>query len=96
MGLGSTTKKIQLLAERAEQLYAQVGELRDQLTELRSKLDDTHDTVTALERQQREQDILLRAMAEDAGIDVEAVLTEAAIDDVEPTDTEDDAETTEE
>ncbi len=83
MGLGSTTKKIQTIADKAEQVYAQVDELREQLTELRAKVDTTHDTVTELKVKHEQNRALLEALAEEQGIDVEGVLTEAAIDDVD-------------
>jgi uncharacterized coiled-coil DUF342 family protein len=83
MGLGSTTKKIQTIADKAEQVYAQVDELREQLTELRAKVDTTHDTVTELKVRHEQNRALLEALAEEQGIDVEQVLTEAAIDDVD-------------
>lgn len=85
MGLGSTAKKVQLLAERAEQLYTQVGELREQLVALRSKVDETHETVTGLERRQGEQAAILEAIARELDVDVEAVRA-AASPPVEPED----------
>lgn len=83
MGLGSTTKKIQVIADKAEQVYAQVDELREQLTELRAKVDTTHDTVTELKVKHEQNRALLEALAEEQGVDVEQVLTEASIDDVD-------------
>lgn len=83
MGLGSTTKKIQIIADKAEQVYAQVDELREQLTELRAKVDTTHDTVTELKVKHEQNRALLEALAEEQGVDVEQVLTEASIDDVD-------------
>lgn len=104
MGLGSTTKKIQNLADRAEQLYAQIDEVREQLTELRNKLDTTHETVSTLEVKHEQNRALLKALAEEQGIDAEEVLTEAAIEEPEnesgtesekPTDGDDPTATTE-
>lgn len=83
MGLGSTTKKIQIIADKAEQVYAQVDELREQLAELRVKVDSTHETVTELKVKHEQNRALLEALAEEQGIDVEQVLTEASIDDVD-------------
>ena len=83
MGLGSTTKKIQLLAERAEQLYAQLNEVREQIAELRQTVDRTGRQVDAIEREQETQRVLLEAIADEQGIDVDSVLTEAAIEDAE-------------
>lgn len=83
MGLGNTAKKIQMLADRAEQLYAQLTEVREEMTDLRQKVDRTHRTVETLETRTEEQQALLEALADREGIDVEAVLTEAAIDEAE-------------
>ena len=83
MGLGNTAKKIQMLADRAEQLYAQLTEVREEMTDLRQKVDRTHRTVETLETRTEEQQALLEAIAEREGIDVDTVLTEAAIDEAE-------------
>ena len=83
MGLGSTTKKIQILAERAEQMYAQVGELRDQITELRETVEATGQRVERLDRRSEHQWEILQAIAMEQGIDVDQVLTEAAIEDID-------------
>lgn len=83
MGLGSTTKKIQIIADKAEQVYAQVDELREQLAELRTKVDTTNDTVSELKVKHEQNRALLEAIAEEQGIGVEQVLTEASIDDVD-------------
>ncbi len=83
MGLGSTTKKIQTIADKAEQVYAQIDELRKQLEDLRTKVDITHDTVSELEVKHEQNRALLEAIAEEQGIDVEEVITAASIDDVE-------------
>ncbi|MDL5360378.1 DUF5798 family protein [Halalkalicoccus sp. NIPERK01] len=83
MGLGSTTKKLQMMADKAEQLYAQLNEVKRQLEDLRAKVDTTHDTVSDLEIRHEQNRALLEALAEQQGIDVERVLTEASIEDVE-------------
>lgn len=83
MGLGGTTKKIQLLAERAEQLYQQVGEVLEQMKALRETVEHTGERVDDLARENEKQNALIYALAEERGIDIETVLTEAAIEDVE-------------
>lgn len=83
MGLGSTTKKIQTIADKAEQVYAQVDEVRKQLEDLRGKVDTTHETVETLEVKHEQNRALLEALAKEQGIDVEEVITEATIDDAE-------------
>ncbi|MCL7418782.1 MAG: DUF5798 family protein [Halalkalicoccus sp.] len=83
MGLGSTTKKIQMMADKAEQLYAQLNEVKKQLEDLRIKVDTTHDTVSDLEVKHEQNRAILEALAEERGIDVEKVITEASIEDAE-------------
>ena len=96
MGLGSTAKKVQTLAERAEQLYTQILELREQMTELRTTVEATGERVRTLDRRSQEHEAILTAIAESHDIDVEAVLTDAAIEDVQvsegETQEEDDSE----
>ena len=84
MGLGSTTKKIQVLAERAEQMYAQVGELRDQINELRDTVEATGRRVEILDRRSEQQWEILQAIAAEHEIDVDHLLTEAAIEEIDP------------
>lgn len=83
MGLGSTTKKIQMMADKAEQLYAQLNEVKKQLEDLRVKVDTTHETVTELGIKHEQNRAILEALAEEQGIDVEKVITEASIEDAE-------------
>ena len=82
MGLGSTAKKIQTLAERAEQLYSQILELREQMAELRETVEATGTLTRELDRRSQQQWAIIQAIAEAEGIDVDAVLTEAAIEEV--------------
>lgn len=84
MGLGSTTKKIQMMADKAEQLYVQLNEVKKQLEDLRVKVDTTHETVTGLEVRHEQNRAILEALAEEQGIDVEQVITDASIEDVDP------------
>ena len=83
MGLGSTAKKIQGISDKAEQMYGQVQELQQRIFHLEEEVDDTHDTVKNLDREMAEQRALLKAMAEEQGLDAEAILTEAAIQEAE-------------
>jgi methyl-accepting chemotaxis protein len=83
MGLGSTAKKIQKVADLAEELYSKVNELKSQLQELRGTVEETNDRVDELDRELAEQRALLEAIADQQGIDVETVQTEALIDDAE-------------
>lgn len=83
MGLGSTTKKIQMMADKAEQLYAQLNEVKKQLEDLRTKVDTTHDTISELEVRHQQNRAILEALAKEQGIDVEQVITDASIEDAE-------------
>jgi len=86
MGLGSTTKKLQKVADMADDLYTKLNEQREQLQELRSTVEETSDRVEDIDRKQTEQRALLEAIAEEQGLDTDAILTEAVIEDAEATD----------
>jgi len=96
MGLGSTAKKVQLIAEKAESTYEQLVKLRDRMTSLEETLGETSDRVAQLERENEAQRILLEKLAEERGIDVDAALAEAAITDLDEEVTTDEVDTTDE
>lgn len=83
MGLGSTAKKIQAISERAEAMYRQVQELQRRIIDLEEEVDESTDTVDRIDHQLTEQRALLLAIAEEQGLDGEAILAEAAIEDVD-------------
>lgn len=83
MGLGSTAKKIQKVADVADKLYTKVNELKEQLDELRGTVEETNEQVDDLERELAEQRALLEALAEDQGLDPDAVSADALIADAE-------------
>jgi septal ring factor EnvC (AmiA/AmiB activator) len=83
MGLGSTAKKVQLIAEKAESTYDQLMQLRDRMIRLEDTLEETGDRVDTLERENEAQRLLLEALADEQDIDVDAVLADAAITDAE-------------
>ena len=85
MGLGSTAKKLQKVADMADDLYTKLNEQKEQLRELRSTVEETSDRVGAIDREQTEQRALLEAIAEEQGLDTDAILTEAVIEDAEAT-----------
>ena len=74
MVLGDTAKRIQRIVELAEELYERVNELRRQILALRETVEETSGRVVELERELDRQRALLEALADDRGIDVEAVL----------------------
>ena len=83
MGLGSTAKKIQTVADRAEQLYKQLVDVRKRVMELEETADETGDRVATIETEQEKQRAVLDAIAEQQGIDVEQALADAAIEDLD-------------
>ena len=88
MGLGGATKKLQKVADMGDELYGKINELREQVVEMRVTVQDTHRRVEALENKVDQQGAVLEALAEEQGIDVDAVLTEVAIEEAEPAITE--------
>ena len=83
MGLGSTAKKIQKVADMAEELYKKLNEIRDQVTEMQETVRDTSGRVEALEAENREQRAILEAIAKEQDIDLDSVTAEAHITEAE-------------
>ncbi|QIB74154.1 hypothetical protein GL213_08960 [Halogeometricum borinquense] len=83
MGIGGTAKKLQKVAEMAEDVYARLNELREQLAEMRQTAQETRERIDRLETENAEQRALLEALAEQEGIDVEAVTANAHIHEAE-------------
>ncbi|WP_266076687.1 DUF5798 family protein [Haladaptatus caseinilyticus] len=90
MGLGSTAKKIQKVADMAEKLYVKLNELREQMVAIRDSLEATDERVQQLEVENAEQRALIEALASEQGIDVESVL--ADVEPPEPVDEEGEAD----
>ncbi|CAI50328.1 uncharacterized protein NP_4474A [Natronomonas pharaonis DSM 2160] len=86
MGLGGATKKLQKVADMGEELYSKMGELREQILEVRETVQETNQRVAALENRLDQQEAILEALAEAEGIDVDELLTEVAIEEAEPAD----------
>ena len=84
MGLGSTAKKIQAVADTAEKLYARVNEMRQQVEAMRETVTNTEERVERLEADLAEQRALVAALAEERGIDPESVVADAGEDEGEP------------
>ncbi|TKX87422.1 hypothetical protein EXE43_03245 [Halorubrum sp. SS5] len=97
MGFGDTAKKIQTLADRAERTYKKISELRDEVDETQETVKDTAERVKTLENEMAEQRAVLDAVAEEVGVDLARVSTEAHITDAEETaaDAADDADAAE-
>jgi phage shock protein A len=96
MGLGSTAKKLQKVADVAEDVYARLNEVRSTLADVEDTIDDTHGRVEDLERRVAEQRELLEALAAREGVDVEAALesveTDATSDEGADAERDDDAD----
>ena len=83
MGLGSTTKKIQMLADTAEKMYHRLNEVREQVESTQTTVQDTGDRVQTLESEIVEQRAILEAIATELDIDLDAVTADAHILDAE-------------
>ena len=92
MGFGDTAKKIQTLADRAERTYKKISELRDEVDETQETVIDTSERVKTLENEMAEQRAVLDAVAEEVGVDLDRVSTEAHITDAEETAADGDGE----
>jgi len=96
MGLGGTAKKLQKVMDAAEQLYSKMNEVITELKEVQSEVENTSEQVDRIERDLAEQRALLEAVAQQQGIDVEAVVADAdLLEDGDAAETEaEDSETT--
>lgn len=78
MGFGSTAKKLQKVTDMADKLYERFEKLREQVNELTGSVEETSDRVESLESDLAEQRALVEALAEQQGVDVDAVLADGA------------------
>jgi len=83
MGFGSTAKKLQQVADMAEDVYARLNQLREQVNETRKTVDETKDRVDQVDRELAEQRALIEALAEKQGVDIEAITAEVHVVDAE-------------
>ncbi len=74
MGLGGTAKKLQQVINMAEELYARMNDLREQLQQLRETVEETNATVQQLQQENAELRAVVGAMAEQQGIDPQEVV----------------------
>lgn len=80
--IGGAGKKLGTMVDLAEQLYEQVSAVREQLAATTETVDETAERVERLEAEVAEQRALLEALAEERGIDVDAVAgTAETVDD---------------
>jgi hypothetical protein len=95
MGLGGTAKKIQKLAELAEELYGRVNDIRDQIREMQETVSETSARVERLEAENAEQRALLEALAEEQGLDLDAIAASNAAETADSVESIETAESTE-
>lgn len=80
MGLGGTAKKLQKVANMAEDLYARLNDLREELAMLRETVEQTNTDVEQIRYEQQVNRALLERMAEQQGIDVNETLERVSTD----------------
>lgn len=71
--LGGAGQKISTMVELAEDLYEKVNELRQRVESVSDTVEETGDRVEGIEGELAEQRAILEAVAEEQGIDVDAV-----------------------
>jgi len=95
MGLGSTAKKLQTVADTAEKLYTRLNDVRERLVETQDTVVESAERLDRIEAELAEQRAIVEAIAESEGIDLDAVAAEAHIGQAEtagdPTGETDDA-----
>jgi len=81
MGLGSTAKKIQTVADTAEKMYRRLNALRKEVESTKRTVEDTGGKVDTLETEIAEQRVILEAIGEELDVDIDAVVDDADIGD---------------
>ncbi|ERH01227.1 MAG: hypothetical protein J07HN6_02861 [Halonotius sp. J07HN6] len=79
MGFGDTAKKIQTLADTAEQMYGRLKALRTEVDATKQTVDETSERVQSLESELDEQRALLEAIGDELDVDTETVIDNADI-----------------
>ena len=77
MGLGSTAKKIQTLAEK---MYRRLNALRKEVESTKRTVEDTGGRVQSLEAEIAEQRVILEAIGDELDVDIEAAVDDADLD----------------
>lgn len=78
MDIAGTKQKVQRVVKVAEETYKKINQVIEQVEQLQEDLEQTSDQVDHIEREQADQRALLEALAEEQGLNIEAIL-----DDVE-------------
>ena len=78
MGFGDTARRLQRVADTAEDVYGRVNELKERLQDTQATVERTERRVDRIEADLAEQRAIVEALAAEVGVDVEAVVREAA------------------
>jgi methyl-accepting chemotaxis protein len=92
MDIAGTKKKIQRVTKVAEETYKKMNEMLERMGTLQEDVEETSEQVDRIEHDLAKQQALLRALAEEQDLDVEAIIEDADLPDLGPDD--DDEETT--
>jgi len=92
MDITGTKKRIQRLINVAEESYKRINNLRERMDKLQTDLESTSSQVDRIGYELAEQRVLLEALAEQEGLDVETLLEEADLPPEPETDEESDDE----
>jgi DNA anti-recombination protein RmuC len=76
MGFGDTAKKIQRVTDIAEKLYERLNQVIEQVQDLKERVESTSDQLDSMDRELAEQRAIVEALAEQQGVDTEAVVAE--------------------
>ncbi|QPV63555.1 hypothetical protein I7X12_02665 [Halosimplex litoreum] len=76
MGFGDTAKKIQRVTDIAEKLYERLNQVIEQVQDLKERVESTSDQLDSMDRELAEQRAIVEALAEQQGVDAEAVVAE--------------------
>ncbi|MEZ3114538.1 DUF5798 family protein [Halobaculum sp. MBLA0147] len=76
MGLGSTAKKLQKVADIAEKLFKRINQMRKEIQQLQGAVDSAETDTAELRRELAETRAIVEALADEEGVDTEAVLAD--------------------
>lgn len=76
MGFGSTAKKLQKVADIADQLFKRINAMRSEIQDLQGAVEGAETDAAELRRELAETRALVEAVAEAEGVDTEAALAD--------------------
>ena len=89
MDIAGTKKKLQRMSKVAEETYKKMNQMLEKMQTLQEDMEQTSEQVDRLEYETAVQGALLKALCEEEGIDIEAVVEEADLPTPDDTDEED-------